>query len=97
MALELAPEDILVNIVSPGPVMSANLRAYITTGSEGAVDPNDLVASGQWLKSKFGSSTDIGRVAHPDEIAPAILLAASRVSSFMTGANTNVDGGSHFL
>lgn len=96
MALELAPEGILVNIVSPGPVMSANLRAYITAGSEGAVDPDDLVASGQWLKAKFGSSTDIGRVAHPDEIAPAILLAASRVSSFMTGANTNVDGGSHF-
>ncbi|OJY53882.1 SDR family NAD(P)-dependent oxidoreductase [Sphingomonas sp. 67-41] len=96
MALELAPEGILVNMVSPGPVMSANLRSYISAGSEGAVDPDDLVASGQWLKSKFGSSTDLGRVAHPDEIAPAILLAASRVSSFMTGANTNVDGGSHF-
>lgn len=96
MALELAPEGILVNIVSPGPVMSANLRTYITAGSEGAVEPDDLVASGQWLKSKFGSTTDIGRVAHPDEIAPAILLAASRVSSFMTGANINADGGSHF-
>jgi len=96
MALELASHGILVNIVSPGPVMSTNLRAYISAGSDGTVDPDDLVASGQWLKSKFGSSTDLGRVAHPDEIAPAILLAASRASSFMTGANTNVDGGSHF-
>jgi 3-oxoacyl-[acyl-carrier protein] reductase len=96
MALELAADGILVNIVSPGPVMSANLRAYITAGSEGAVDPDDLVASGQWLQSRFGNTTDVGRVAHPDEIAPAILLAASRASSFMTGANINVDGGSHF-
>lgn len=96
MALELACEGILVNIVSPGPVMSANLRAYVSSGSEGSVDPDDLAASGQWLKSRFGSSTDLGRVAHPDEIAPVILLAASRISTFMTGANANVDGGSHF-
>lgn len=96
MALELAPRGILVNVVSPGPVMSANLRAYVSAAAEGRVDPDDLVATGQWLKSKFGSGTDIGRVAAPEEIAPAILLAASRLSSFMTGANINVDGGSHF-
>lgn len=96
MALELASEGILVNIVSPGPVMSANLRAFIETGSNGTVDPDDLIAAGQWLKDRFGSTTDLGRVAHPDEIAPAILLAASRLSTFMTGTNINVDGGSHF-
>jgi 3-oxoacyl-[acyl-carrier protein] reductase len=96
MALELASEGIMVNIVSPGPVMSANLRAYIMQGSNGTVDPDDLAAAGQWLKDRFGSTTDLGRVAHPDEIAPAILLAASRASTFMTGANINVDGGSHF-
>ena len=96
MALELAAEGILVNIISPGPVMSANLRAYVSAGSNGTVDPDDLFAAGQWLRSQFGSGTDLGRVAHPDEVAPAILLAASRLSTFMTGANTNVDGGSHF-
>ena len=37
-----------------------------------------------------------GRAVHAVRQVPAILLAASRVSSFMTGANTNVDGGSHF-
>jgi NAD(P)-dependent dehydrogenase (short-subunit alcohol dehydrogenase family) len=96
MALELAPEGILVNIVSPGPVMSATLREFIASGSDGAVDPDDLVASGKWLTARFGSGTDLGRVAHPDEIAPAILLAASPFATFMTGANINVDGGSHF-
>ena len=96
MALELAGEGILVNIVSPGPVMSDNLRAYVVQGSNGTVDPDDLIAAGQWLKERFGSTTDLGRVAHPDEVAPAILLAAARASTFMTGANINVDGGSHF-
>jgi len=96
MALELAAEGILVNVVSPGPVMSDNLRAYVAQGSGGSVDPNDLAAAGQWLKAQFGSTTDLGRVAHPDEIAAAILLAASPASTFMTGANINVDGGSHF-
>lgn len=96
MALELAGEGILVNVVSPGPVMSDALRGYVAQGSGGTVDPDDLVAAGQWLKAKFGSTTDLGRVAHPDEIAPAILLAAAPGSTFMTGANINVDGGSHF-
>lgn len=96
MALELAPEAILVNIVSPGPVMSANLRAHVSAGSGGTVDPGDLAAAGRWLAEQYGSGTDLGRVAHPHEIAPAILLAASRCTTFMTGANINVDGGSHF-
>lgn len=96
MALELAGEGILVNVVSPGPVMSDNLHAYVAQGSAGSVDPDDLVAAGQWLKAQFGSATDLGRVAHPNEIAAAILLAASPASTFMTGANINVDGGSHF-
>lgn len=96
MALELAPEGILVNIVSPGPVMTATLRDFIVTGSEGMVDPDDLVASGRWLTAKYGGGTDLGRVANPDEIAPAILLAASPYATFMTGTNINVDGGSHF-
>ncbi len=96
MALELAKEQILVNLVSPGPVMTDGLRRYITAQAGGSVDPDDLVQSGQWLTSQFGGGTDLGRVAHPDEIVPAILIASARTNSYMTGANTNVDGGSHF-
>lgn len=88
--------NLLVNTVSPDPVMSDALRGYVTRESGGTVNPDDLVAAGQWLKQRLGSTTDIGRVAHPDEIAPAILLASARTSTFMTGANINVDGGSHF-
>lgn len=96
MAMELAPEGILVNIVSPGPFLSDNLAAYIAAESKGSVDLTDLKAVGAWITERFKSSTQLGRVGHPDEIGPAIVFAASRLSTYMTGANINIDGGSHF-
>ncbi|HEV8044830.1 MAG TPA: SDR family oxidoreductase [Rubrobacter sp.] len=39
------------------------------------------------------SSTPIGRLAEPEEIAPAVLYLASDASSFATGTNLLIDGG----
>lgn len=96
MAMELAADNILVNIISPGPVMSDNLRAHIVQQTNGAVDPDDLIASGEWLAQQYGSKTQLGRIGHPDEIGKSIAFTGSAACSFMTGANINIDGGSHF-
>ena len=36
------------------------------------------------------------RAGDPSEIGPVIAFVGSRVNSYMTGANVNVDGGSDF-
>jgi NAD(P)-dependent dehydrogenase (short-subunit alcohol dehydrogenase family) len=39
------------------------------------------------------SQTPMGRLAEPEEIAPAVLYLASDAASFATGTNLVVDGG----
>jgi NAD(P)-dependent dehydrogenase (short-subunit alcohol dehydrogenase family) len=39
------------------------------------------------------SQTPMGRLAEPEEIAPAVLYLASDAATFATGTNLVVDGG----
>ncbi len=97
MSLELAPEQILVNTVSPGTFVSELLRDYLAgLPAENRVDPDDLRAVMKWISGKFGVRADLGRAGAPAEIGPVICFLGSRRNSYMTGANVNVDGGSGF-
>lgn len=78
-AQELAADGIRVNTVSPGWTWSRNIeRRY---GSRARADA--FAAEFQLL----------GRMADPEEIADAVLFAASDDARFMTGADLAVDGG----
>lgn len=97
LAQSLAPEGILVNTVSPGSFLSAGLRGYLQAlPPERAVDPDDLVDAMRVIEEDFGHPAYIGRAGNPDEIGPVIVFLASRLNSYMVGANVNVDGGSDF-
>ncbi|HUG16834.1 MAG TPA: SDR family NAD(P)-dependent oxidoreductase [Thermomicrobiales bacterium] len=78
MALELAPHDIRVNAILPG---------YIDVPEGGA----RLAES---YKQAARSSIPIGRPGTPADIANAVLLLASPLAGFVTGASLVVDGGS---
>jgi NAD(P)-dependent dehydrogenase (short-subunit alcohol dehydrogenase family) len=78
-AMELAAHGILVNCISPGP--------FITN-----------IAGGR-LKNKadreaFEAQSLMGRIAYPDEIKGLALFLASPASSYVTGAQMTIDGGS---
>ena len=51
-------------------------------------------AGSEQLKSAIIASTPMGRLGEPDEIAKAVTFLASDASSFITGIELFVDGGS---
>ncbi len=78
LADEWAQFNVRVNSVSPGYVLTPmTQKAYD--------DPA--------IRRSMVTQTPMGRVAHPDEIASAVVYLASPASSFVTGHDCAVDGG----
>ena len=48
------------------------------------------------IQEDFGHPAHLPRAGDPQEIGPVIAFVGSRLNSYMTGANVNVDGGSDF-
>jgi NAD(P)-dependent dehydrogenase (short-subunit alcohol dehydrogenase family) len=72
LAAALVERGIRVNCVAPGPVWTP-------------LNPSDQGATPEQV-ARFGSKTQMGRPAQPDEIAPAyVFLASDADSSFITG------------
>lgn len=99
MALALAPEDILVNTVTPGVVRTEALHYYMeATGATANYDSNDLADVWSWMRETHGRrhAGIIGRIALPDEVSSLLLLLGSRANTYIVGANIPIDGGTDF-
>ena len=97
LSLSLASEGILVNTISPGSFASAGMRGYVAAlPEERGADPDDLYDIMRVIAEDFGHPAHLGRAADPAEIGPVIAFVGSKVNTYMTGANINVDGGSDF-
>jgi 3-oxoacyl-[acyl-carrier protein] reductase len=97
MSLELAPEGILCNTVSPGTFITDQMRGHIAAlPAEQGVHADDPDSVMSYISTSFGVRADLGRAGMPDEIGPVICFLASRRNTYTTGANVNVDGGSAF-
>ena len=93
LSLFLAPDEILVNVVSPGSIASEALTGWAESVGVDGTDPYALMAA---IDEHFGHPAHLPRAGLPDEIGPVVAFLASRRNSYMTGANVNVDGGSDF-
>jgi len=93
LSLALATDEILVNTVSPGSFATETLKGWAKAVG---IDPSDLYAIMAGIDEHFGHPAHLPRAGDPKEIGPVIAFLASRVNSYMTGANVNVDGGSDF-
>ena len=97
LSLSLAPDGILVNTVSPGSFNSQGMRDYVgALGPDRNADPDDLFDVMRIIDEDFGHPAHLLRAADPSEIGPVITFVGSRINTYMTGANINVDGGSDF-
>lgn len=85
MALELAPQNIRVLAVAPTFIVTEGNQAMIRE------DPNLAERAAIDIPSMLTSK--LGRVGVPDDIARAVLFAASDMSVFMTGSVLMVDAG----
>jgi NAD(P)-dependent dehydrogenase (short-subunit alcohol dehydrogenase family) len=78
-ALELGPDGIRVNCVSPG-----FIRTPLTAFALDAEDLRDSIVAG----------TPLRRPGEPGEIADVVVFLCSPLASYLTGQNLVVDGGS---
>jgi NAD(P)-dependent dehydrogenase (short-subunit alcohol dehydrogenase family) len=78
LALELAPKDIRVNSVSPGPVATEAFREVL-----GVSDQLDALAR----------TIPLGRLGTPEDIAAAVVYLCSDAASWVTGEHLLIAGG----
>ncbi|HYA91586.1 MAG TPA: glucose 1-dehydrogenase [Thermodesulfobacteriota bacterium] len=84
-ALELAPFNIQVNAIAPGPISTKMLDSHWFH-----LPPEEAKRQ----KQAMANFTPMGRIGEPDEIAGAAVYLASDASSYTTGAEIVIDGGS---
>ena len=87
LAGTLGPDNILVNVVNPGPTETDRLEYVIERRAAHRNVPVDQV------RAEFAAETMLGRFGKPEEIAHMIVFLVSELSTFVTGAVIDVDGG----
>lgn len=83
LALHLAPRNIIVNGIAPGPFPTSMLSAGV--GGGGDVEHTDWEAVGQ--------RNPRGRVGTPEDIAGLAIFLSSRAGAFTLGEVISCDGG----
>ncbi len=81
MAAEYVREGVRVNCVCPGTIETPSFHDRVSASADPEKAMEDFIAR-----------QPMGRLGTPEEIAQAILFAASPDVTFMTGANIVVDG-----
>jgi 2-dehydro-3-deoxy-D-gluconate 5-dehydrogenase len=84
MAVELGKNDIRVNAIAPGGILTENLRTYL-----GSIN----VADGKNQLKAFIARMPMGRMGRPDDIAKVALFLASDLAGYVTGTLMVADGG----
>ena len=84
LAFELAPFNITVNAILPGPIKSEFFNEMLAAMSK---------EEGEAFFRMLGKRVPMGRIGAPEEVAGVALFLASELSSYVTGDAINCGGG----
>jgi NAD(P)-dependent dehydrogenase (short-subunit alcohol dehydrogenase family) len=84
LAFELAPFNITVNAILPGPIKSEFFTEMLAAMSK---------EEGEAFFRMLGKRVPLGRMGTPEEVAGVALFLASELSSYVTGDAINCGGG----
>ena len=82
--IEVAPRNIRVNTVHPGPVNNQMMRS---------IEEGEVAGHAEEVKKHLENTIPFGRYAEPIEVAKLVLFFASDDSQYITGTTQVIDGG----
>ena len=87
LANEYAKDNILVNVVCPGPNLTDRMKEIIKKMSR------DTGKSEEEIEKLWTDQIPLGRMGIPEELANLVVFLASERASYITGTVMQVDGG----
>ena len=87
LANAYAKDNILVNIVCPGPTLTDRMKELIKSQMD------ETGKSEQEIMKKWVDSIPLGRLGTPEELANLVVFLSSDRASYITGTAIQVDGG----
>ena len=87
LADEVGRDNILVNNVCPGSILSDRMLSNVTSRA------NELGIPVEEALAQRAAETSLGRVGQPEELAHLVAFLASGKASYITGTTILVDGG----
>ncbi|MBY9010332.1 MAG: SDR family oxidoreductase [Candidatus Lokiarchaeota archaeon] len=87
LANEYAKDNILVNVVCPGPTLTNRMKELIKT------QMSETGKSEQEVMNYWLDNIPLGRFGQPEDLANLVVFLASERASYITGTVVQVDGG----